>query len=91
MVIVVSQKTVEISISFIAFQINNCLNFQETVDTNPERELLVVLRPLKVPGRGKHRSGLLLVTRSVEVLWYTHDGLSLQLTACRDGRLEASV
>ena len=68
MVIVVSQKTVKISISFIAFQINNSLNFQETVDTNQERELLVVLRPLKVPGRGKHRSGLLLVSRSVEVL-----------------------
>ena len=26
---------------------------QENVDTNPVRELLVVLRPLKVPGLGK--------------------------------------
>lgn len=26
---------------------------QESVDTNPARELLVVPRPLEVPGRGK--------------------------------------
>lgn len=54
---------------------------QDNVDTNPEQELLVVLRPLKELGHGKRSSDQAQAFRSAEERWFILGGLSPQLTA----------
>ena len=53
---------------------------QGSVDINLVHELLVVARLPKELGRGRPKSGQLMVLCFVEELWFIHSGLSRQLT-----------
>ena len=56
---------------------------RENVDISQAHELSVVLRPQRELGRGRPKSGQVLVSHFVEELWFIHSGWLQQLTARR--------
>lgn len=75
---VVTAETVEMA-AMAVMAVGRQLEAQDTADTNLALELLAVQRHLKELGRGRHKSGLLMVSHFVEEPWYILGGWSLQL------------